>query len=377
MSSSRLGPHKRIVVKIGSALLVDRETGGVRHQWLSTFIGDLIALRKAGKEVVIVSSGAIALGRTVLGLADGKLKLEESQAAAAVGQITLAETYAKLFEAETIKAGQVLLTLNDTEDRRRYLNARSTITTLLDLGVVPVINENDTVATTEIRYGDNDRLAARVASMISADCLILLSDVDGLYDRPPNQDGAQFIPMVDVIDHRIEAMAGDAGTGLSRGGMKTKIDAAKIATTSGVAMAIGRGTIDHPVKAIDDGGTATWFKPIATPKTAWKRWILGTLQPQGDVIVDDGAIKALQSGKSLLPAGLVSASGKFARGDAVKICSKDGSVVGFGLSGYDRQDAERLIGCHSRDIESILGYPGRAAVIHRDNLVLTEGESLV
>ncbi|MCG8447371.1 MAG: glutamate 5-kinase [Hyphomicrobiales bacterium] len=371
--AGRFASFRRIVVKLGSALLVDRETDQPHIAWLETLADDLARLRSRGVEIAVVSSGSIALGRAALGLGHGALKLEESQAAASIGQIVLAETYTKVLERRGLRAGQVLLTLFDTENRRRYLNARSTISTLLRFGVVPIINENDAVATSEIRYGDNDRLAARVASMISADCLVLLSDVDGLYSAPPGDDpNAAFIENVDVIDARIEGMAGDAGTGLSRGGMVTKIEAAKIATGAGATLVIGSGRRTHPIRAIDEGARATWFQPQGTPGTAWKRWIMGTLEPRGACVADDGAVRALRSGKSLLPAGVVSVSGVFSRGDAIVIRDHRHREIGRGLASYDKSEAERIIGRHSRDIESILGYQGRAALVHRDNLALND-----
>lgn len=373
IKAGRFERFRRIVVKLGSALLVDQETEQPNIAWLETLTDDLVRLRSRGVEITVVSSGSIALGRAALGLGHGALKLEESQAAASIGQIVLAETYTKVLERRGLRAGQVLLTLFDTEDRRRYLNARSTISTLLKFGVVPIINENDAVATTEIRYGDNDRLAARVASMISADCLVLLSDVDGLYSAPPaDNPAARFIENVDVIDACIEEMAGDAGTGLSRGGMVTKIEAAKIATRAGATLVIGSGRRMHPIKAIDEGARATWFRPQGTPGTAWKRWIMGTLEPRGSCVADDGAVKALKSGNSLLPAGVISVSGAFSRGDAIVIKDHQGQEIGRGLAGYDKSEAERIIGRHSREIESILGYQGRAALVHRDNLALND-----
>jgi len=322
--------------------------------------------------VVLVSSGAIALGRHIMGLPRGPLELEQSQAAAAVGQITLAHSYQELFRARGLTAAQVLLTLGDTEERRRYLNARSTIDTLLAHGVIPVVNENDTVATSEIRYGDNDRLSARVASMISADCLVLLSDVDGLYTSPPSSDpNAKRLDVVREITPEIEAMAGDAGTELSRGGMKTKIEAGRIALAAGTDMVIASGKVLHPLKALRDGAPCTWFLASSDPVTARKRWIAGQLEPRGVVVIDAGAERALLAGKSLLPAGVTRVEGQFDRGDAVIIRSSSGYEIGRGLTAYARADAERIIGRHSSEIAAILGYEGRSELIHRDNMALT------
>jgi glutamate 5-kinase len=319
-----------------------------------------------------VSSGAIALGRRHLGLKTGKLKLEESQAAAAVGQIRLAHAYKELLEHHDIAVAQILLTLGDTEQRRRYLNARGTLNTLLALGAVPVINENDTVATAEIRYGDNDRLSARVASMVSADCLVLLSDIDGLYTAPPNaSQDARRIDLVTAITAEIEAMAGDAGTELSKGGMKTKIEAGKIAVAAGTHMVIASGKVLNPIRAISDGCPCTWFIAPSDPVTAKKRWISGQLEPRGLVEVDAGAEKALMSGKSLLPAGVRKVDGNFERGDAVVIRGPDGRELGRGLVAYSRADAERIMGKRSAEIAAIVGYPGRDELIHRDDMALT------
>jgi glutamate 5-kinase len=373
MSAQRnLKNHSRIVVKIGSALLV--ENGALKQSWLEALISDVVALREAGAEVLLVSSGSIALGRGVLGLPKGPLKLEESQAAAAAGQIALAKAYADALGAHGYKAGQILLTLGDTEERRRYLNARATIGMLMKLGAVPIINENDSVATSEIRYGDNDRLAARVATMASADCLVLLSDIDGLYTAPPQQDpSAVFLPEVPRITAEIEAMAGSAGSELSRGGMKTKIDAGKIATAAGTSMVITSGKALNPLKRLDEGARATWFPALATPASARKAWIGGTLEPRGEIALDAGAVKALKRGKSLLPAGVTSVTGSFSRGDAVQVLAPEGTVIGRGLVAYDAEEAQLIAGRNSREIEAIVGYPGRAEMIHRDDLVLEDG----
>jgi glutamate 5-kinase len=362
---------KRLVVKIGSSLLVDTATGTLRGVWLAALADDIAALRNERREVIVVSSGAIALGRNALKLPKGSLKLEDSQAAAAVGQIDLAHAYEDAFRARGLVAAQVLLTLGDTEERRRYLNARSTMTTLLRLGAVPVVNENDTVATSEIRYGDNDRLAARVASMMSADCLVLLSDVDGFYTAPPeSRADARRLEEVREITPEIEAMAGDVGSELSRGGMVTKIEAAKIAVHGGTHMVIASGKVMHPLQALAKKGSGTWFLARSDPVTARKRWIAGTLEPKGAVIVDKGAAEALASGKSLLPAGVTRVDGSFERGDAVVIRNGEGTELGRGLTAYDHEEAKAIIGRKSSEIADILGYLGRPELIHRDDMVL-------
>jgi glutamate 5-kinase len=366
------GRARRIVVKIGSSLLVDRASGELKSAWLGTLADDIAALVKAGKQVIVVSSGAIALGRHVLGFAKGPLELERSQAAAAVGQISLAGAYQSVFKARGLAAAQILLTLGDTEERRRYLNARQTMDTLLAERAIPVVNENDTVATAEIRYGDNDRLSARVASMMSADCLVLLSDVDGLYTAPPGSGiGARLIPEVRQITPDIEAMAGGAGTELSRGGMVTKIEAGKIALASGTNMVIVSGKVEHPLRALAAGAPCTWLLAPSDPVTARKRWIAGQLEPRGVVEIDAGAEKALLSGKSLLPAGVKRVEGAFERGDAVVIRSADGRELGRGLVAYARDDAARIIGKRTSEIAAILGFAGRAALVHRDDMVLS------
>jgi glutamate 5-kinase len=369
-----LTDFRRIVVKVGSSLLVDSEGGRLNQDWLASLAEDLATLHRDKRDLLVVSSGAIALGRAVLKLPAGPLRLEDSQAAAAVGQIALARTWAEVLGRHGITAGQVLVTLQDTEERRRYLNARSTIDKLLDWHAVPVINENDTVATNEIRYGDNDRLAARVATMASADLLVLLSDVDGLYDAPPAANAAaKLIPLVDRITPAIEAVAGAAGSELSRGGMQTKIEAGKIATHGGTHMVIGSGRIAHPLKAIAAGARCTWFLTPANPVTARKKWIAGSLEPKGTLTIDAGAVAALRSGKSLLPAGVIRVDGMFARGDAVVIRGPDGAEVGRGLVAYDADDALKIRGRSSVDILSILGFAGRTEMVHRDDLVVGRG----
>ena len=366
-----LTAFRRIVVKVGSALLVDSAAGEVRRDWLVSLAADIAELHRGGRDVLVVSSGAIALGRALLKLPRGPLKLEEAQGAAAVGQIALARTWSEVLGAHAITAGQILVTLGDTEERRRYLNARSTIAKLLEWRAVPVINENDTVATNEIRYGDNDRLAARVATMASADLLVLLSDIDGLYDAPPAQNpDAKLIPVVPRIDAAIEAMAGGSGSELSRGGMQTKIEAGKIATTAGTHMVIASGHLAHPLRAIADGGRCTWFLTPANPVTSRKRWIAGSLEPKGTLTVDAGAIAALRRGKSLLPAGVIRVDGDFARGDAVIVRGPDAAEIGRGLVAYDAEDAARIIRKSSDEIRLLVGFEGRIEMIHRDDLVL-------
>ena len=368
-----LSAAKRIVVKVGSILLVDPESGQVHRRWLEGLAADVARLRARGQEVILVSSGAIALGRRHLGLRTGKLKLEESQAAAATGQIHLAKAYQDVMSAHGISVAQVLLTIDDTEQRRKYLNARSTIDTLLRLGALPVINENDTVATAEIRFGDNDRLSARVAEMTSSDCLVLLSDVDGLYSTDPTVDpDATLIKRVERITAEIEAMAGQPRTGDGSGGMVTKLIAARIATSAGAAMVIARGSVEQPILALEDGGPCTWFDAQGNPRTARKQWIAGTLQPSGSIIVDDGAVRALAAGKSLLPAGVTDIAGTFQRGDAVYIKDAAGRDLGRGLVAYSSTDAHALIGHKSSEIETLLGYRGRDEMIHRDDLVLND-----
>ncbi|ARP63027.1 glutamate 5-kinase [Mesorhizobium sp. WSM1497] len=366
-----LRKYRRITVKIGSALLVDRATG-LKRDWLASLADDIAGLAQGGAEILVVSSGAIALGRTILGLGKRALKLEESQAAAAVGQIALAGAWSDALGKGSLKSGQILLTLGDTEERRRYLNARATISTLLKMKAVPVINENDTVATSEIRYGDNDRLAARVATMMGADLLVLLSDIDGLYTAPPARDpNAKFIPVVDRITPDIEAMAGAAASELSRGGMRTKLDAGKIATAAGTAMIITSGTRLSPLMAIERGERATFFRPSSNPIKGYKTWIAGQLEPAGRLTVDAGAIGALLSGKSLLPAGVKLVSGNFSRGDTVAILSPEGREIARGLVAYDAADAVRIAGLKTAEIETVLGYEARSAMIHRDDLVVS------
>lgn len=370
-AARRLTDARRVVIKVGSALLVDAQTGRLNRSWLESLAADIARLARRKQEVILVSSGAIALGRRHLGLSGGKLRLEESQAAAAVGQIRLAHAYKELLEVHDITVAQILLTLGDTEQRRRYLNARGTLNTLLALGAVPVINENDTVATAEIRYGDNDRLAARVAQMVGADCLVLLSDIDGLYSADPSVDpAAEFIPRVLEITAAVEAMAAGVSSDMGTGGMQTKIAAAKIAVGAGCHLCIARGAATHPLKRIEEGARCTWFVPSATPVAMRKQWIAGTLKPSGAIAVDAGAVRALLGGKSLLPAGVTQAVGRFERGDTVSIIGPDGAEVGRGICAYSDGDAARILGRKSAEIEKVLGFRGRDEIIHRDDLVL-------
>ena len=370
-----LADFRRIVIKVGSSLLVDAAAGRPREQWLAALCDDIATLHKEKRDILVVSSGAIALGRAVLKLPRGALKLEDSQAAAAVGQIALARLWAESLGKHGITAGQILLTLGDTEERRRYLNARETIDKLLEWKAVPVINENDTVATTEIRYGDNDRLAARVATMMSADLLVLLSDIDGLYDAPPggNKD-ATLVPLVERITPEIEAMAGASGSELSRGGMMTKIEAGKIATSAGTHMVIASGHPDHALSAIAKGARCTWFLTPSNPVTARKKWIAGSLEPRGVLFIDGGAVAALRRGKSLLPAGVKRVDGEFSRGDAVVIRDLEGVEIGRGLVAYDAADAGRVMGLSSSEAKTILGFEGRSEIVHRDDLVMSGGQ---
>ncbi len=365
-----LAAAKRVVVKIGSALLVDRLSGHLRQDWLQTLASDVATLKSNGTQVVLVSSGSIALGRGVLGLPSEDLALEQSQAAAAVGQIRLAQAYETAMRPHGVTTAQVLLTLEDSRDRRRYLNSRATLEQLLSLDVLPIVNENDTIATDEIRFGDNDRLGAQIAATIGADVLVLLSDVDGFYSANPQSDASakHFETIVDITPD-IEAMAGDAGSGLSKGGMKTKVMAAKTATAAGCTMAICAGDVMHPLRALDNGAKATWFQAQLNPQDARKRWI-SAMKPCGKIVVDDGAARALMNGKSLLPAGVDGVSGKFERGDPVSIVQRDGNVLGAGLIRYNASEVQAIKGHQSAEIESILGYPGRAAIVHRDDMVI-------
>jgi glutamate 5-kinase len=368
--ASPIADAKRLIVKIGSSLLVDEASGHIRRAWLDSLCADVAKARARGQEVILVSSGAVAVGRRHLDLTP-PLRLEEKQAAAATGQIRLAHAYQEALAHHGLTVAQVLLTLDDSDDRRRYLNARSTLSTLLKLGAIPVINENDTVATAEIRFGDNDRLAARVAQMISADTLVLFSDIDGLYTADPRRNPeARRLETVHEITPEIEAMAGDPGSGYGSGGMVTKLTAARICLSAGCRMAICKGDPMHPLTALEQGAPVTWFVPKASAKTARKQWISGAMNPVGSLRLDDGAARALLSGKSLLPAGVTAIDGTFKRGDCVRVIDAAGRVLARGLSAYDSADAVRIIGHKSAEIAAILGYRGRDELIHRDDLVM-------
>jgi glutamate 5-kinase len=374
-TAAALAAAARVVIKIGSSLLVDRASGRLNRAWLESVADDLARLQARGQQVLVVSSGAIALGRPYLGLGRDQRRLEDHQAAAAAGQVLLAHAYQDILEARGCKIAQVLLTLDDTESRRRYLNARSTLEVLLRLGAIPVINENDTVATHEIRYGDNDRLGARVAEMTSADVLVLLSDVDGLYEANPLTDpGARLIPEVTELTPDIEARAGASGTEFGSGGMVTKLQAARIAMDAGCAMVIASGRRLHPVRAIEEGVPCTWFRPARNPRQARKQWIAGSLVPRGVLRVDAGAERALRQGSSLLPVGVLAVEGEFQRGDAVTIRGSDGRDLARGLSAYSSNEARQIQGRRSEELEALLGYRGRDEVVHRDNLALLVSE---
>ncbi|SNT71602.1 glutamate 5-kinase [Paracoccus seriniphilus] len=363
-----LNSAKRLVIKIGSALLVGPD--GLRSEWLRGLCDDVADWRRKGCDVVLVSSGSIALGRRVLGLSEGALPLEQAQAAAAVGQIRLARAYEEALTPHGVKTAQILLTLEDSSNRRRYLNSRATLQTLLSLGVVPIVNENDTVATDEIRFGDNDRLAAQIAVTCGADQLLLLSDVDGLYTANPKTDpGARHLPVIEHLTPEIEAMGGDPVSGLSRGGMKTKLMAARTAVSGGCAMAIAEGSVQRPLSAVVAGARSSWFLPEGDPQAARKRWI-AAMKPRGSLIIDMGAMEALQRGKSLLPAGVLGVTGDFGRGEPITITGPEGQSLASGLTRYTAEEIRRIAGHHSARIETILGYAGRAAVIHRDDMVL-------
>lgn len=363
---------KRLTIKIGSALLVDAETGALRKTWLESLAADIAELKSHGMEIVIVSSGAISLGRRILGLDAETLPLDQSQAAAAVGQIALSQAFSDILHTHNIVAGQILVTPNITEQRRHFLNAKTTMNTLLELGAVPIINENDSVATSEIRYGDNDRLSARVATMVESDGLIIFSDVDGLYSAAPNIDpNADFLPRIERITPDIEAMAGGAASHLSRGGMRTKIEAAKMAVHAGTAMIIAKGAVDHPLRAVAEGARHSFFVPMATKRAARKNWIMSAL-PAGRVIIDAGAANALAKGTSLLPIGVTAVEGSFGRGDAISIFDPTGVERARGLSNFDAADAQMVLGKRSDQIAEIFGPSARAELVHRDNLVLLE-----
>lgn len=369
--TNRLAEARCVVIKIGSALLVDAKNAELRHHWLNTVCEDIAALRKQGADVVVVSSGAIALARVRLGLVGRRLRLDEKQAAATVGQIQLAQAWSAALALQNLTAGQLLLTPGDTEDRERHLNARATLRTLLSLGCVPVINENDAIATTEIRFGDNDRLAARVAQMIGADTVVLLSDIDGLYTADPRLDPtATHLPVVETLSESIMAMGGAPPPGYSSGGMHTKLLAAQIATRAGAHMAIASGLAPHPLRQMLDAGRCTWFLAAEDAGSARKRWLAGALQTKGRVTIDQGAAQALLKGSSLLPAGVRQVEGTFDQGDLVVILDEAGHEIGRGLTAYDAQESRKIAGHRSEDITSCLGHSGRDELIHRDDLVL-------
>ena len=372
-SGSHLMAAHRVIIKIGSALLVDQEMGAVNRRWLAALANDVARCRARGQEVVIVSSGAIAVGRRHLGLGTGQLRLEESQAAAATGMVRLAHAYQEVLAEHNLTLAQVLITLDDSENRRRYINARNTLETLLKLGAVPLINENDTIATDEIRFGDNDRLASRVAVMVSADVLVLLSHVDGLYDKDPteNDDANHIAEVQGEISTAVQGMVGKSMSYDGSGGMLTKLEAARIAMAAGTRMAIADGTELNPLKRIEEGALCTWFLPDANPKTARKRWIASALKPAGTIVIDDGALGALNDGKSLLPAGVIDIQGRFERGDAVVVTAHDGREIARGITAYSANDARRIMGNKTSEIEGILGYRGRDEMVHRDDLVLS------
>ncbi len=368
---TNMSDAKRIVIKIGSVLLVDSDTGRLYRSWLEALASDIERCRKRGQEVIIVSSGAIALGRRYLKMKSGDLRLEEKQAAAAAGMVRLTHAYQECFEPHGLSVAQILLTRDDSENRRRYLNARSTLMTLLKVGAVPLINENDTVATDEIRFGDNDRLAARVAAMVSADVLVLFSDIDGLYDSDPTKSpNATLIPEVTEITPEIEKMAGAAASNESSGGMITKLAAAKQCLGAGCSMVITKGDRLNPLRALEEGANCTWFRPRGNPQTARKQWIAGTLQLLGSITVDKGAVNALKDGRSLLPAGVAKIEGTFERGDAIAVKTADGHEIGRGLSAYSSDDARLIMGHKTSDILQLLGYRGRDEIVHRDDLVM-------
>jgi glutamate 5-kinase len=361
---------KRLVVKTGSALMVDAD-GGVRTDWLAGLADDVAMLKSRGLDLIVVTSGAVAIGRWKLGYGTRALKIEEKQAAAATGQVWLAHAWLEALAARGLVGAQLLLTPDDTEARRRHLNARATVATLLETGAIPIINENDTVATEELRFGDNDRLAARVAQMASADALVLLSDIDGLYTADPHRDpAARHLPQVTDLTPEILAMAGEARPGYSSGGMVTKLGAARIALGAGCRMAIASGKRLRPLQALEQGARCTWFVPQGSPASARKRWIAGTVEPAGAVVIDDGAVRALGQGKSLLPAGVVGVEGAFERGDAIRVRDKAGREVARGLSAYAAADIARIQGRRSTEIEDLLGYRGRDEIIHRDDLAM-------
>lgn len=374
MSGFELARYRRLVIKVGSSLLINAE-GQVDKVWLRGLADDIAALQVDGHEVLVVSSGAIAIGSTILDINKRRARLEDLQAAAAAGQVQLVNAYQRAFAEHAIGVAQVLLTLEDTENRRRFLNARGTLARLLERSVVPIINENDTVATEEIRYGDNDRLAARVAQLVMADALILLSDVDGLYTADPGKDpGAEHIAEVKSITDDVLRMAGETRSDIGSGGMATKVQAARIATHAGCSTVIASGAIARPLEALAAGGQCTVFRAAGTPAAARKQWLAGALEVRGELRLDDGAVQALIEGNSLLPVGLVAVIGNFRRGDVVTLVDIAGKELGRGLAEYSETEATNLIGCRSESIEERLGYRGRSVMVHRDQLVLFDDE---
>jgi len=362
---------KRIVIKLGSSLVADAASACARQRWMQSLAADIATLHAAGKDVILVSSGAVALGRPHVGLGNGTLTLEEKQAAAAAGQPLLMQAWQQAFAGHHLKVAQLLLTLDDSERRQRYLNARATFTTLLEHRLIPVVNENDTVATAELKFGDNDRLAARVAVMVSADLLVLFSDIDGLYTSNPRHDKtAEHLTRIDMLTPEIMAMGGGAASGLSNGGMKTKLDAAQMALAGGCHMVIARGESEHPLLALQEGGRASWFVAQVKPQVARKQWIASAVDTKGSFVIDAGAATALGAGKSLLPAGVKTIEGSFIRGDTVAVKTLDGQVLARGISGYSSNEAEKIAGKKTRDIAAILGYEGRDTLIHRDDLAM-------
>ena len=375
MSGLALSEYRRLVVKVGSSLLVD-SAGQLNRDWLETLAEDIGELQRAGHEILIVSSGSIAIGSSVLGINTSRARLEDLQAAAAAGQVQLVHAYQEVLGRHEITAAQILLTPEDTENRRRFLNARSTLARLLDRSVIPIINENDTVATEEIRYGDNDRLAARVAQLVMADALVLLSDIDGFYTADPGKDpDARHIPEVGRITDEMQSMAGETRSDVGSGGMATKVQAAGIATHAGCSTVIASGKINHPLRALTKGGRCTLFNAEGTPAAARKQWLAGVLEVHGEINVDDGAAQALRCGKSLLPVGVVEVGGNFSRGDVVRISGPGGVELGHGLAEYSDSEAALLVGCQSEQIEDKLGYRGRSVMVHRDELVLFDSDS--
>ena len=375
MSTFSPAGYRRLVVKVGSSLLI-RSDGALDREWLAGLAEDLSDLRRGERDLLVVTSGAIAIGSRILDINRRRAKLEDLQAAAAAGQVQLALAWQEALGLHGIVTAQVLLTPGDTEDRRRFLNARGTLKRLLEHGVVPVINENDTVATEEIRYGDNDRLAARVAQLVMADGLLLLSDVDGLYTSDPGRNSAaRHIPDVRAIDDALLAMAGETRSEIGSGGMRTKVLAARIATHAGCATLIASGKRAHPVRHLLEGGRATLFHAPRSPAAARKQWLAGALGVAGRLEVDEGAVQALRAGSSLLPVGVSGVAGEFRRGDVVSIHGPDGAEIGRGLAEYGSDEAAAIAGCRSEDIEARLGYRGRSVMLHRDDIVIFGNDS--